>query len=82
MRNTASRLAASLTALACHALEKIAVALGCDFIEQALHSWPHRSNDAKCGRGSASEHASPLIDLNDGALVRQKFRIGIVRTEH
>jgi hypothetical protein len=67
-----------LATFACHSLEKTAVALGRDFVEQELDGWPHRSPDAKFGRGAAPERDRSFIDLNDRAFLRQKFRTGAV----
>src|SRR5262249_47567291 len=50
-----------LATFTCHSLEKTAVALRGDFVEQELDGWPHRSPDAKFGRGAAPERDRPLL---------------------
>ncbi len=51
-------------------------------IEQELQRRPHRADDAERSRGTPSEHPRPVINLDDGAFVRQELRIRIVCTEH
>jgi hypothetical protein len=65
-------------ALGRHDIEKFAVALRLHPIEQRSERRSHRADHSEFGRRAAAEHTRPLIDLDDGALGRQEYGIGIV----
>ena len=71
-----------LAALFGDLVPEFSITLGGDRIEQQFQSRPYRTDDTKRRRRAPSEYVCPVINLDDGAFVREEFRIRIVGAEH
>ncbi len=70
------------TALGVYFLEKHAVGLGRDAVDEQLQCRPNRAQDSQLRRSPSPEHLGALIDLHHFRPVGQKLRVRIVSAEH